>query len=988
MKEFEENNPMSFLSAINVDSESFDIDSYDEKKRGKMSGHVKYYRGLSEDDKMVISDVLEGRMFEDTREEEIVVRFMEEHEKLHIILVDESGKFVCRDYRFLYGDDKRSVIILKRDGKGKYIRYKRGKYSSTHSVSVGMKADVYDFCVKNKGKSPKVPTLDILKRENEAITKPNQWMMPDNSQYVEWSKKTFRIWKGDVVIDNGFFSPKMHQLFVRDYLQTESPYRGLLLYHGLGSGKTCTSIAISEMFANFRKIVVIMPKMLKSNFISQLMFCGFKNYIPGQKWKFIRDRNVMRVASDMLGVKIEDGLWLPDKDKDGVDFKDMSNVEKRQLMKQIQYMIDHTYSFYNYPGIQRSHMKDWDKNNPFDNKVVIIDEMHNLMGAVSNSGEEEEEEDDKDKDISISRMLHNYLMKANNVKVILLSGTPIINKPIEIAHAMNLIKGHLNVYKVKAVKNIETKFQNDVRVMSLRREKNYIVFTLTPSGFVRANSKSGQLVSTDEYRSNHNNVKLQDDIAKDVVRDLMKDTDIDIKRELVFPIDDFNSTYIENGAMKNKQKFMKNIFGCVSYYEISGDNFPTKKVHTIEVDMSKLQFDAYSLLRDKEIRREKGNIRGGKKQSLYKSFTRLVQLFFVENRPWRSILNLKDVALKDRKNVLEAEIMKVQNNLMENGEKIFVEKLNEYSPKMASLLGRLNNSDGLSLVYTQYRMLEGVWAISQVLKFNGWSELTVKRDKRSYGIQIDGVDFEKITDMSIFDRPRFIVFTDDAKANEVLLKLFRGESVGLDVKIITQVKKFKTVVAKTLIITKSGAEGISLINVRQVHILEPYWNMNRIDQVAGRAIRMGSHNGLPLNERHVDIYIYVSNMTASQLKSNPTLKGNDKGLSTDKIIWKRAMEKVELNSPFLECMKRASIDCNYHNFQGISCYVQQTGEINIDIENKQIHGMRVTIQGVDYIWVMLTKKLYDFNLYVKTRKLKHVGNLEKKSDDIFFMEQF
>ena len=36
-------------------------------------------------------------------------------------------------------------------------------------------------------------------------------------------------------------------------------------------------------------------------------------------------------------------------------------------------------------------------------------------------------------------------------------------------------------------------------------------------------------------------------------------------------------------------------------------------------------------------------------------------------------------------------------------------------------------------------------------------------------------------------------------------------------------------------ITQSGSEGISLKNVRQVHLLEPYWNMIRMDQVIGRA---------------------------------------------------------------------------------------------------------------------------------------------------------
>ena len=38
----------------------------------------------------------------------------------------------------------------------------------------------------------------------------------------------------------------VHQQIVRDYMNIYSPYRGLLLYHGLGAGKTCASIGIAE----------------------------------------------------------------------------------------------------------------------------------------------------------------------------------------------------------------------------------------------------------------------------------------------------------------------------------------------------------------------------------------------------------------------------------------------------------------------------------------------------------------------------------------------------------------------------------------------------------------------------------------------------------------------------------------------------------------------------------------------------------------------
>ena len=72
---------------------------------------------------------------------------------------------------------------------------------------------------------------------------------------------------------------------------------------------------------------------------------------------------------------------------------------------------------------------------------------------------------------------------------------------------------------------------------------------------------------------------------------------------------------------------------------------------------------------------------------------------------------------------------------------------------------------------------------------------------------------------------------------------------------------------QVMIISSAGAEGISLTCVRQVHILEPYWNYVRIDQVLGRAIRMKSHTGknlkdpwLPKEKQNVEQYLYLSTL--------------------------------------------------------------------------------------------------------------------------------
>jgi len=61
-----------------------------------------------------------------------------------------------------------------------------------------------------------------------------------------------------------------------------------------------------------------------------------------------------------------------------------------------------------------------------------------------------------------------------------------------------------------------------------------------------------------------------------------------------------------------------------------------------------------------------------------------------------------------------------------------------------------------------------------------------------------------------------------------------------------------------LLISSAGSESITLLNTRQIHILEPHFNEAKINQVIGRAIRYKSHDKLPINEQNIHIYNWVS----------------------------------------------------------------------------------------------------------------------------------
>jgi hypothetical protein len=131
-------------------------------------------------------------------------------------------------------------------------------------------------------------------------------------------------------------------------------------------------------------------------------------------------------------------------------------------------------------------------------------------------------------------------------------------------------------------------------------------------------------------------------------------------------------------------------------------------------------------------------------------------------------------------------------------------------------------------------------------------------------------------------------------------------------------------------ITQSGAEGISLKNVRQVHIMEPFWNYVRLEQVQGRAIRICSHKDLPLAERTVDVFTYLmrfSEVAKRDRKVDESIFVRDKGMTTDEIIYTLMLTKRKLNEQMFEIMKDSAIDCMLNALEhgSKSCFIIRSG---------------------------------------------------------------
>ena len=290
----------------------------------------------------------------------------------------------------------------------------------------------------------------------------SEFYMNNRAKFIQYINALFRPYRDELTSgendisceslyggdDSASVALLTHQKIVRDYLNIYSPYRGLLLFHGLGSGKTCSSIAIAEGLKTFKKIVVMTPASLRMNYIEEMKSkCGDLMYKKNQYWEFIESRGnpeLARVLSQILMlpddkfVRTNGGAWMVNVTKPSNYETELTPGQRVRVDRQIDEMINAKYEFINYNGLRAEKLKSMTEgytHNPFDNSVVIIDEAHNFVSRIVNKLK---------RATSMAYRLYHFLLSAQNAKVVLLTGTPIINYPNEIAVLFNILRGNID----------------------------------------------------------------------------------------------------------------------------------------------------------------------------------------------------------------------------------------------------------------------------------------------------------------------------------------------------------------------------------------------------------------------------------------------------------------------------------------------------------------------------------------------------------------
>lgn len=819
---------------------------------------------------------------------------------------------------------------------------------------------------KSASKSRKDPNVEIS---------PLTWMLPNRVGFIEWFYKTFQ-YSDTQASSSGSMALFPSQRLVRDVLQFDSPYRGLLVYHGLGVGKTCASIAAAEGFlTNQKKIYVLLPASLTKNYQKEIMSCASIGNPQAKRWNelqlplsssdakkalqhfSISVKYLNKQKGTLLVPSLPEGITDTAIKRRNLTWQNLTSTEQAKATALLEEVLNNKYQFISYNGITSKKLEELGAH-AFDDAFIVIDEAHNFVSR-SMSG-------------VVGRKLYRAVMESQRSKMVLLSGTPVINHPYELCMLLNLVRGPMNIYRIKTTDVINLPPIQDITTLlktanlwqyidtiTYGINKN-IEFSLLPYNYVRNMAEDGAVIVKEKWP-----VKEVTDMVQKIVNEIANTVGInspsfEIEEGTALPDtkEEFQQYFMTNPQdprIQNENLFMRRILGLVSYYRTAGEEYFPKELPRVikRVKMSDYQFNNYVEQRKVERKNDENQRRANamqpqlfdKQSSVYRAFSRMSCNFvFPPNmqRPYPTELrrqlkqeidsNPQDepqenavdnaVAPLDPKTadviaVYDTKLKKELNKLYSQKEEYLTgDNLKTFSPKFAAMLKDIQQSKGSVLFYSQFRSVEGIEIFKYVLEANGFAEIKVEKKNDTWMIE----NAEEVLSDE-FDGKRFVVFQADREKTELLLRIFNGQQVGfLPTSIQEQLKtagygeskNLRGDLARVMMISQSGAEGISLRNVRRVLIAEPFWNMVRIDQVIGRAIRAKSHDDLPAEDRTVEVFIYETVFSKEQIERKQQQVELDNNISTDEHIFKIAERKDRIIRQFLTMMKMAAVDCMSH----------------------------------------------------------------------------
>lgn len=693
--------------------------------------------------------------------------------------------------------------------------------------------------------------------------------------------------KSDNVCRNQEFELLPHQLFVKNFLSKNTPYRSILLYHGLGSGKTCSAIGIAEEMR---------LSMKQSGVVNKILIIASTNVQDNFRLQLFDERKLKRSSAWTMETCIGNSLLREINPTNDV------NMTAEKIATQANTIINNSYAFTGYLQManyvqrralipnegntytekQKRSMEINNIKRLFDNRLIIIDEVHNVPNSM------------------VAPLLMLIAKHADNVRFVLLSATPMYNSVEEIIWIANLMNMN-DKRSTIAVSDVFDKKGGMVDGLGkgkdlLRRKLNGYVsyvrgenpytfpFRLYPDVFSVDNTFLSNPYPTKSITGSEGLPTMKG------MKNRIFITQIGREQERAY-------RFIVSGANIFKKKSGGNIFKSVDEDdgEAIYENMESFGYTKLQIPLQSLIMTFPSPALDR--------LRAAGLDVHPEDAKEVIEELVGKNGI------AKAMSFKEERKQVDEETfiyMKHKYEYKKGYEGLFaLDRLRSHSSKIAHICTAIteHRSTGIIMVYTQY-IDGGIVPMALALEELGFArygsnQQFVKplfkkgaatnqepRDAKTMELR---PDFVKTKDIADFKQAKYLILSGD--------KYF-SQNNAKDIKYATSKSNMDGDDVRVILISRAASEGLDFKFIRQVHVLDPWYNLNRIEQIVGRGVRNMSHCGLPFEERNVEIYLHATVLTDGS--------GEE---CADHYVYRYAENKAITIGKVTRLLKEVSVDC-------------------------------------------------------------------------------
>ncbi|CAK0769132.1 hypothetical protein CVIRNUC_003635 [Coccomyxa viridis] len=660
-----------------------------------------------------------------------------------------------------------------------------------------------------------------------------------------------------------------YQEYLTRFMSPLTPYHGLLVFHAVGTGKSATALSIAESFREQMQLNAT-PSQRKCLILSlnNSIAGTFRTNIYRARAEEDEIRNSMRPGSRQV---TSDTYYVDDR-------TNRSELIKKRYEEFYDIVGSETFAKHVYnlkQEAQRVAPQRWEKRfaryiqDEYANRVIIVDEVHNIKNKRAQVGEEDVGEDRRQRRAKVEReqssaykrydALQDVVRHAENVRLVLMSATPISHEPSEIVSVLNLLLVNDGL--------------PEIQISDVFRQNDDHIDVFTAEGPKILRTKAAPYVS---YVRGFNPISFPRELEPDdpCLKGLYSNNEMYMPRPLYALNPYVKTREFEKMSKASLMSHLKVIRCPMSRFQFHNYAWMINQIEKTSNVANREEFDLCSFIYPVDETQGKAGSEGFASCFKQLSFNKATR-----DRTYRYQPFCKDFLRSDQ--------------------------VINYSCKYWQILQNILRSPGIAFVYSE-RVQVGVETLAMMLDANGY-----ERDGGGFYLQDHNVaNGDKIcsicnctkrlhdaTTGHPFRQARYMVMQhqDIATTNADRAERLKSPSnrMGEEVKVI-----LGTLVTR---------ESMDFSNVRQIHIATAWYNMSRIIQIVGRGIRNCSHRTLRPEDRNVTVFRYC---VAPPKQRSDNIAESMYLLETgDEQRWKNAEARDVIIKRIERELKRVAIDC-------------------------------------------------------------------------------